>query len=109
MVRTRCSISGKRANPLGGPAYAAAKFALRGLATALAAEERGNGLRVSTIYPGEVNTPILEDRPTPVTEAQKLAMLQPEDVARTVLFLATMPKHVAIPELIIAPANAQYI
>jgi NADP-dependent 3-hydroxy acid dehydrogenase YdfG len=103
------SISGKRANPLGGPAYAAAKFALRGLATALAAEERTNGLRVSTIYPGEVNTPILEDRPTPVTEAHKQAILQPEDVARTVLFIATMPKHVSIPEIIITPTTAQYI
>lgn len=103
------SISGKRANPLGGPAYAAAKFALRGLAVALAAEERANGLRVCSIYPGEVNTPILEDRPTAVTEEQKRAMLQPEDVARTVLFVATLPKHVAIPEIVITPAGAQYI
>jgi len=103
------SISGKRANPLGGPAYAAAKFALRGLAMSLAAEEKGNGLRVCSIYPGEVNTPILEARPTSVSEAQKQAMLQPQDVARTVLFVATMPKHVTIPEIIITPAGTQYI
>jgi NADP-dependent 3-hydroxy acid dehydrogenase YdfG len=103
------SISGKRAHPLGGSAYIAAKFGMRGLAMGLAAEEKGSGVRVSSIYPGEVNTPILEARPEPVSEERKQTMLQPDDVARAVLFIATLPDHVAIPELIIAPANAQYI
>src|SRR5262249_36637679 len=103
------SISGKRASPLGGTGYIAAKFGLRGLAMAVAAEERPNGIRVSSIYPGEVNTPILEARPEPVSEERKRAMLQPDDVAAAVLFIATLPAHVAIPELIITPANAQYV
>jgi NADP-dependent 3-hydroxy acid dehydrogenase YdfG len=103
------SISGKRANPLGGIGYIAAKFGMRGLAMGLAAEERVNGIRVSSIYPGEVNTPILEARPEPVSDERKQAMLQPEDVARAVLFIATLPEHVAIPELVITPANALYI
>jgi NADP-dependent 3-hydroxy acid dehydrogenase YdfG len=103
------SISGKRANPLGGVAYIAAKFGLRGLAMGVAAEERDNGIRVSSIYPGEVNTPILEARPEPVSEERKRAMLQPEDVAAAVVFIAALPAHVAIPELIIAPANAIYV
>jgi NADP-dependent 3-hydroxy acid dehydrogenase YdfG len=103
------SISGKRASPLGGTGYIAAKFGLRGLAMAVAAEERPNGIRVSSIYPGEVNTPILEARPEPVSEERKQAMLQPEDVAAAVLFIAALPAHVAIPELVITPANAQYV
>ncbi|MFO0844498.1 MAG: SDR family oxidoreductase [Gemmataceae bacterium] len=103
------SISGKRASPLGGTGYIAAKFGLRGLAMGVAAEERDNNIRVTSIYPGEVNTPILEDRPEPVTEERKRAMLQPEDVAAAVLFVATLPPHVAIPELIITPANAMYL
>ena len=103
------SIAGKRANPLGGTAYIAAKFGLRGLAMGLAAEEKANGIRVTSIYPGEVNTPILEVRPEPVSEERKRAMLQPEDVAAAVVFIATLPDHVAIPELIITPANATYI
>jgi NADP-dependent 3-hydroxy acid dehydrogenase YdfG len=103
------SISGKRANPLGGIAYIAAKFGLRGLAMGVAAEEGGHGIRVSTIYPGEVNTPILEARPHPVSEERKQAMLQPEDVANAVLYIATLPPHVAVPELIIHPANATYM
>jgi NADP-dependent 3-hydroxy acid dehydrogenase YdfG len=103
------SISGVRANPLGGIGYIAAKFGLRGLAMGLAAEEKPNNIRVTSIYPGEVNTPILEMRPEPVSEERKANMLQPEDVARTILFVATLPAHVAIPELIITPANATYI
>jgi NADP-dependent 3-hydroxy acid dehydrogenase YdfG len=103
------SISGKRASPLGGAAYAAAKFGLRGLAMAVAAEERTTGVRISSIYPGEVNTPILEQRPNPVSDEHKQSILQPEDVAAAVLFIATLPAHVAIPELVITPARTQYV
>jgi NAD(P)-dependent dehydrogenase (short-subunit alcohol dehydrogenase family) len=103
------SISGKRSNPLGGIAYNAAKHGLRGLAMGLAAEEKDNGIRVSSIYPGEVNTPILEARPTPVSEEKRQAMLQPEDVAAAVLLIATLPPRASIPELVITPANAAYI
>ena len=103
------SISGLRANPLGGIGYIAAKFGLRGLAMGVAAEEKPSNVRVTSIYPGEVNTPILEVRPEPVSEERKRNMLQPEDVARAVLFVATLPDHVAIPELIITPANATYV
>jgi len=103
------SISGKRSNPLGGLAYNAAKFGLRGLAMGLAAEEKDNGIRVCSIYPGEVNTPILDARPTPVSEERRRTMLQPEDVASAVLFIATLPPHATIPELVITPANAMYV
>jgi NADP-dependent 3-hydroxy acid dehydrogenase YdfG len=103
------SISGKRASPLGGAAYAAAKFGLRGLAMAVAAEEKASGVRISSIYPGEVNTPILEHRPTPVSDEHRRGILQSDDVAAAVLFIATLPPHVAIPELVITPARTQYV
>lgn len=103
------SISGKRSNPLGGLAYNAAKFGLRGLALGLGAEEKDNGIRVCNIYPGEVNTPILEARPTPVNEERRRVMLQPEDVAAAVLFLATLPPRANVPELVITPSNAMYV
>ena len=103
------SISGKRAHPLGGLGYVAAKFGLRGLAMGVAAEEKDNGIRVSSIYPGEVNTPILEARPTLVSEERRRAMLQPEDVAAAVLLIATLPPRASIPELVITPANASYV
>ncbi len=103
------SISGKRSNPLGGLGYNAAKFALRGLALGLAAEEKDNGIRVCNIYPGEVNTPILEARPVPVGEERRRVMLQAEDVAAAVLFIATLPPRASIPELVITPANAMFV
>ena len=96
-------------DPLGGAAYAAAKFGLRGLMTAIAAEEKGSGVRFSSIYPGEVNTPILDNRPTPVDEQQRLAVLQPEDVAAAVLFVATLPPRVSIPEIVMTPSIYAYV
>src|SRR5947209_2575399 len=61
------SIAGKRANPLGGAAYSAAKFGVAALGLAVGVEEKDNNIRVTNIYPGEVDTPILENRPVPVT------------------------------------------
>lgn len=103
------SIAGLRGNPLGGAAYVAAKFALRGWATALAAEEKPHGIRVTSIFPGEVNTPILEARPNPVSEEHKASILQPEDVASAVSFVASLPARASIPELIITPSHYSYI
>jgi NAD(P)-dependent dehydrogenase (short-subunit alcohol dehydrogenase family) len=103
------SISGKRSGPLGGIAYNAAKFGLRGLAMGLGAEEKDHGIRVCSIYPGEVNTPILDNRPVPLSPERLQAMLQPEDVAAAVLFVATLPPRANVPELVITPSNATYV
>jgi len=103
------SVSGRRAGPLGGAAYAAAKFGLRGLAMALAAEEADAGVRVSSIYPGEVDTPILEQRPNPVTDEHRRRILRPEDVARAVLFVVALPPHVSVPELVITPTSQLFV
>src|SRR5213593_673176 len=72
------SVAGKRASPLGGAAYSAAKFGLSALGLCLAAEEKDSGVRVSNIYPGEVDTPILEVRPQPVTEEHRSRILRSE-------------------------------
>lgn len=102
------SISGKRPYPLAGAGYAAAKFGMHALAGCLANEELESGIRVSSIYPGEIDTPILEVRPTPVTTEQRAKILKPEDVANAILFVATLPLHVTVPELIIKPASQGY-
>ena len=103
------SISGKRGTPLGGIAYVAAKFGLGGMATALAAEEKANGIRVSSIYPGEVDTPILEERPQPISDEHRKQILKAEDVAAAILFVAGLPPHVSIPELVITPVGYAFI
>jgi NAD(P)-dependent dehydrogenase (short-subunit alcohol dehydrogenase family) len=103
------SISGKRSNPLGGVGYNAAKFGLRGMAMGMAAEERVHGIRVTSIYPGEVDTPILVNRPKPLSEDHLRTILQPDDVAQAALFVALLPARAAVPELVILPSNAQYV
>lgn len=103
------SIAGKRATPLGGLAYACSKFGMTALGIGLGAEEKDSGVRVTNIYPGEVDTPILEFRPTPVTEEHRRRIMQPDDVARAVLYVASQPPHVSIPELIIKPTWQAYV
>lgn len=102
------SVAGKRANPLGGAAYVASKFGMGGLGLVLSNEEKDSGVRVSNIYPGEIDTPILVQRPTPVSEQQRAVILKPEDVAEAVLFVTALPAHVSIPELVIKPSVQQY-
>lgn len=104
-----CSTAGKRAGPLGGAAYDAAKFGMSALGICVAAEEKDSGIRVCNIYPGEVDTPILKDRPQPVTEAHRQQILQPEDVAAAVRFVATLPPRVSVPELVIKPTTQMYV
>jgi NADP-dependent 3-hydroxy acid dehydrogenase YdfG len=103
------STAGKRATPLGGPAYVASKFGMTGLGLCLGAEEKDSGIRVCNIYPGEVNTPILEVRPQPVSTEQRQRILQPEDIAAAVLFVAALPPHVSVPELVIKPTGQVYV
>ena len=108
LVINTSSIAGKRPALLGGVAYNASKFAQTALATSVALEEGKNHIRISTIFPGEVETPILEHRPTPVTDAHRAVILQPEDVAAAALFIALLPPRAHVPELIIKPTVQAY-
>jgi NAD(P)-dependent dehydrogenase (short-subunit alcohol dehydrogenase family) len=98
-----CSVSGLRASVLGGAAYSASKFGQAALGICLGREERERGIRSSVIYPGEVNTPILDARPVPVGPERRQEILQPEDVAAAVRFLAELPARAHVPELVIKP------
>ena len=97
------SIAGKRAIALGGIAYSASKFAMTALGTCVANEVAEDGVRVTNIYPGEVNTPLLEQRPAPVSEEHKARILQPEHVAELVVGLIALPDSVHVPELVVKP------
>ncbi len=98
-----CSISGLRASILGGVAYGASKFAMSALSTAVALEEGPHGIRVTSICPGEVDTPILDGRPKKVTAEHRAKILQPEDVAAAVLMVAALPPRAHVYELVIKP------
>lgn len=89
----------------GNAAYAAAKHGLRGLLGVLREELKGSGVRVTLLSPGPVDTAVW-DPVEPDTRPgflKRAAMLRPEDVAEAVLFLATRPDRVAIPELHLEP------
>ncbi len=103
------SIAGKRAYPLAGMAYAASKFGVTGMASAINAEEAENGIRITSIFPGEINTPILDERPVKVPDEQKARMVHPEDIATLIVAIAQLPKHVVVPELVIKPTYQEFI
>lgn len=102
------SISGKRAFDLGGVAYCASKFAMSALGTAVGNEYAPRGVRVTNVYPGEVDTPILEHRPNPVSDEHRARILRPEDVGQLVAGLAVLPARAHIPEVIIKPTWQSY-
>ena len=97
------SISGHRASLLGGIAYSASKFALTALGTAVALEEGKNGIRVTSICPGEVDTPLLRRRPVAVSPENLARILQPEDVAAAVLMVCCLPPRAHVHDMIIKP------
>lgn len=103
------SIAGKRALTLGGVAYCASKFAMTALGTCVGNEEADRGIRITNLYPGEVNTPILENRPEPVSDQRKAEMLQPEDVGRMVVAICMLPPRAHVAEMVIKPTVQTYV
>ena len=97
------SWAGRFETYLTGPAYNASKHALAALTASLNDEECVNGIRGCVIYPGEVATPILKNRPKPPSLDEIARMLKPEDLGRTIRFVAEMPAHVCINEILISP------
>ncbi len=103
------SISGLRAAALGGVGYNASKFAVSGLGMSVGDEVREEGIRVTNIYPGEVDTPILVKRPSPVSDEHRAIILKPEDVAAAVLMVVNLPPRARVPELTIMPTVQSFI
>ncbi len=97
------SDAGKLASPKAGPAYVISKFGLAGLTQAINAEERGRGIRACAIFPGDIDTPLLEQRPQPPTADARARMLRAEDVAECALLAIRLPAHAIVEELIIRP------
>jgi NADP-dependent 3-hydroxy acid dehydrogenase YdfG len=103
------SIAGKRAIALGGVVYCASKFAMTALGTAISNEVRDEGVRITNVYPGEVNTPILDNRPVPVSDEHKASILQPEDIAAVVVTICGLPPRANVPEVVIKPTRQEWV
>lgn len=102
------SVSGLRPGMLGGVGYNASKFAVTALTHSVAQEVKNDGIRVTNLCPGEVDTPILEQRPQAVTEEHRARILRPEDIAQVALSLAYLPPRVHVPEVIVKPTFQDY-
>lgn len=102
------SIAGHQAYP-GGSVYCATKHAVHAVTESLRMEMLEHNVKVSTIDPGMVETEFSEVRFYGDKEKAKnvykgLKPLSAEDIAETVIFCATRPKHVNINEIIIMPS-----
>lgn len=103
------SMAAKGVSPLTGPAYIAAKHAMNAMTASLLVEERNNGIRATAICPGEVATPILDQRPVPVSDEDKARILQSEDLGQLVLFVAQQPPSVTLNEVLITPTYNRFL
>jgi NADP-dependent 3-hydroxy acid dehydrogenase YdfG len=97
------SGAGLAPNPPAGVAYSASKHAMNSLNASINLEERRHGIRACVIAPGETDTPNLDLRPLPPTKEMREKMMQSEDIANAVVFVATQPDHVSVDLLVITP------
>ncbi|WP_316180671.1 MULTISPECIES: SDR family oxidoreductase [unclassified Bradyrhizobium] len=97
------SWAGRHVSKMPGPAYTSTKHAVLALTHSFNMEECVNGLRACCLMPGEVATPILEQRPVAPSAEEQARMLQPEDLGRTIAFVANMPPRVCVNEILISP------
>jgi NAD(P)-dependent dehydrogenase (short-subunit alcohol dehydrogenase family) len=98
------SEAGKWASAKSGPAYVMSKFGQAGLNQSINAEERRHGIRACAIFPGDIDTPLLEKRPEPPSAEARQKMLRPEDVAACVILCVNLPPRAVAEEILLRPA-----
>lgn len=104
-VITVSSMAALNPGLIGGVPYGAAKAAVLNLMKGMNAELRKSGIRACTVVPGEVDTPILDNRPLPPDAAARETMMQPEDVADAVLLCAAMPGRTLVEQINLLPTR----
>jgi NADP-dependent 3-hydroxy acid dehydrogenase YdfG len=87
------SVAGRRAIP--GSLYSSTKWAISGMGESLRQDVDGSGIRVTVVEPGQVDTPFF-DNPSE-------GRLEPDDIARAVMFAVAQPAHVDVNEILIRP------
>lgn len=97
------SVAGLQSSVLAGTAYAASKFGMRALNQSINLEEQRNNIRACAIFPGEINTPIIDRRAVPSPPEARAKMLQGEDLAECIALVAMLPQRAVVDELVIRP------
>jgi len=110
LVINIASWAGRYTMPLVGAAYNGSKHAVVSLSETINMEECGHGIRACAMCPAEVATPIMDRRPVPPSAEERARMLQPEDMGRTIRWVAELPANVCINEILMSPtANRIYL
>ena len=90
---------------LSGVGYATSKMGMQTLTTITNEEANPHNVRACVINPGEGNTPILDKRPAPPAEEERINMLQPEDLGNAVVFAASMPPRANVWRIDMTPTK----
>ena len=91
---------------LAGVGYSTSKIGMEALNIVTNEEGNPHGVRACLFNPGAGNTPIMERRPVVPSAEQKAKMIQSEDIASAVVFLAGLPPHVHIDVLSMMPTKS---
>ena len=97
------SWSGNHISLLSGVSYTSSKHAVNAMTETINMKYCNIGIRACAICPGEVSTPLLDQRPIKLSQKEKDQMLQTDDISETVCFVAQMPKHVCVNQMTISP------
>lgn len=97
------SDAAKQASAKAGPAYVMSKCGMSGLTQAINAEERIHGIRACAIFPGDIDTPLLDKRPSPPPSDARQKMLRSEDIADCVALVVNLPMRAVIEEILVRP------
>jgi NADP-dependent 3-hydroxy acid dehydrogenase YdfG len=97
------SDAGRQASPKAGPGYVISKFGMAGLTQSINAEERGRGVRACAIFPGDIDTPLLDKRPAPPPREARDKMMQPQDIADCAMLAIELPARAIVEEILVRP------
>jgi len=97
------SWAGRFVGLVSGATYSAAKHGVVAMSHSINMEEFQNGIRSTVLCPAEVATPILDKRPKPVSAEERARMIQPENMADLIVYIAKQPPTICINEVLISP------
>jgi NADP-dependent 3-hydroxy acid dehydrogenase YdfG len=104
------SMAGRFIGGFPGPLYTAAKHGVVAMSHSINMQECINGIRSCVFLPGEVATSILDKRPNPVGPEERARMVQPQDCADLILYIALLPSRLVMNEIMLSPTwNRAYI
>lgn len=98
------SWAGRFHSAVSGVVYGAAKHAVVDICASINTQEGRHGIRATALNPAEVATPLLLKRPG-FDPALADAMIQPQDMAETALYVARVNPRVAVHEITLAPVR----